>query len=82
MTTKSIASTEAQNNFGQVLDEVNQRRTRYIVERRGVPQAMLLSLDDLAATLADQKERERMMRVLTTVLPSYPLGRVLDRGGR
>jgi prevent-host-death family protein len=81
-TTKSIASTEAQNNFGQVLDEVNQRRTRYIIERRGVPQAMILSLDDLEATLTDEKERERMMRLLIKVLPSYPLGRVLDCGGR
>jgi prevent-host-death family protein len=82
MTTKSISSTQAQNNFGRVLDEVSQRRTRYIVERRGVPQAMILSLDELAATLADQKERERMMRVVTRVLPDYPLGRVVDRGGR
>ena len=48
MVTKSVSSTQAQNNFGQVLDDVTHNRTRYVVERRGVPQAILLSVEDFA----------------------------------
>lgn len=78
MTTKSIGSTEAQNNFGQVLDDVNQRRTRYIIERRGIPQAIILGLDDFTSVLADEEERAQMNRVVAEVRPDYRLGRVLE----
>lgn len=80
MATKSIGSTEAQNNFGQVLDDVNQRRTRYIIERRGIPQAIILGLDDFTSVLADEEERAQMNRIVAEVRPAYRLGRVLEPG--
>ncbi len=77
MTTKTIGSTQAQNNFGQVLDDVNHNHTRYIIERRGIPQAIIINLDDLASLLADQNERQQMSRIVSEVRPQYRLGRVL-----
>ena len=42
MRTKTIASTAAQNNFGQILDDVSQHNTRYIIKRRNSSQAIIL----------------------------------------
>jgi prevent-host-death family protein len=78
MATKSISSTQAQNNFGQVLDEVTHYHTRYIIERRGVPQAILLSLDDFAHVLGTEGERQQMDAILRELRPEYCLGQVLD----
>jgi prevent-host-death family protein len=78
MTTKSISSTQAQNNFGRVLDDVTHNRTRYVVERRGVPQAIILSFDDFAYVLNDEKERRQMDAVLRELRPEYRLGQIVD----
>jgi prevent-host-death family protein len=78
MTTKSISSTQAQNNFGRVLDDVTHNRTRYVVERRGVPQVMILSFDDFAYVLNDEKERQQMDAVLKELRPEYHLGQIVD----
>ena len=77
MITKSISSTQAQNNFGQLLDDVTQNQTHYIIERRGIPQAILLSFDDFAYLLSDHNERQRLEAVLREVRPEYRLGQVL-----
>ncbi len=79
MTTKSISSTLAQNNFGQVLDDVTRNHTRYVVERRGVPQAIVLSFDDFAYLLSDANERRQMDAVIKELRPEYKLGQVLNR---
>ena len=60
MTTKSLSSTKAQNNFGRVLDDVTHNHTRYVIERRGVPQVIILSFDDFAHILSDEEERQQM----------------------
>ncbi len=78
MATKNISSTQVQNNFGQVLDDVTQNRTRYIVERRGVPQAIIVSFDDFASILDDESERRRMDTILRELRPEYRLGKILD----
>lgn len=80
MTTKSINSTKAQNNFGQVLDDVTLNRSRYIVKRRGVPQAIILSFDDFAYVLSDDDERRRMGSVLKELRPQYNIGEVIEPG--
>lgn len=77
MATKSISSTEAQNNFGQVLNDVAQNRTRYVVQRHGVPQAVILSFDDFSHVLDSKAERQEMHAILREVRPEYRLGRVL-----
>jgi len=76
-TTKSISSTEAQNKFGQVMNDVTQNQTRYIVERHGNPQAVILSFDDFTRILNDELERQNMRAILKEVRPMYELGRVI-----
>lgn len=78
MTTKSISSTKAQNNFGRVLDDITQHHTRYIVKRRGIPQVIILSFDDFADVLNNEHKREQMHTVLRGIRPKYKLGQVLE----
>jgi prevent-host-death family protein len=78
MTTKSVSSTKAQNNFGRVLDDVTHNHTRYVVERRGVPQVIILSFDDFAHILSDEEERQQMDTVLKELRPEYRLGKVVS----
>ena len=79
MTTKSISSTEAQNKFGQVMNDVTQNQTRYIIERRGNPQAVILSFDDFSRILNDEMERQNISAILKEVRPTYALGRVIEQ---
>jgi PHD/YefM family antitoxin component YafN of YafNO toxin-antitoxin module len=78
MATKSISSTQAQNNFGRVLDDVTHNHVRYIVERRGIPQAIILSFGDFAYVLDDESERQQMEAILRELRPEYHLGQILN----
>jgi prevent-host-death family protein len=71
---RSVASTQAQNHFGQILDDVIQNDTRYVIKRRGVPQVVVLSLVDFERLLADEDERIRMGNVVRELQPVYNLG--------
>ena len=79
MATKVIASTEAQNHFGQVLDDVVQNNTRYVVKRRGLSQVVILSLASLEQLLVDAQERDRIADVIRELQPVYHLGETVDR---
>ncbi len=75
MKTRLVASTEAQNNFGRVLDDVVQNGTRYIIRRRNASQAILLSIADFESLLSgDETERRRVEKVVRELSPSYSLG--------
>jgi prevent-host-death family protein len=75
MKTRSIASTEAQNNFGRVLDDVVQNSTRYVIRRRNASQAVILSIGDLERLLfGDETERHRFGRVIQEIAPTYSIG--------
>ncbi len=75
MATKTIPSTEAQNNFGRLLDDVIQNHTRYVIKRRNVPQAVLLSLVDFEKLLAaGESERKEVGRLIRELGPVYHLG--------
>ncbi|MBE7474021.1 MAG: hypothetical protein DPW09_04150 [Anaerolineae bacterium] len=75
MKTKLIASTEAQNNFGRVLDDVVQNGTRYIVRRRSASQAIILSISDFERILAaSEVERKKLEKVIREVTPIYSIG--------
>jgi len=78
MLAKSISSTEAQNNFGKVLDDAAHNRTRYIIERHNVPQAVLLSFEDFTDLLNNESERRRIYRILAERRPEYRVGRLLN----
>ena len=78
MKAKTITSTEVQNNFGRVIDSVIQERTRYIIQRRNTPQAIIMSLPDLEQLLLNASERDRMRTVIRELGPVYDLGKTLD----
>ncbi len=75
MKTKAVASTEVQNNFGRVLDDIVQNGTRYVVRRRNSAQAIILSIADFESILAaDELERQRLERVMRELSPVYSIG--------
>lgn len=79
MITKNISSTQAQNNFGQLLDDVTQNRAHYIIGRRGIPQAILLSFDEFAYLLSNESKRQQMDALLREVRPEYRLGQIVSQ---
>lgn len=79
MKTRLVASTEAQNNFGRVLDDVVQNGTRYIIRRRNTSQAILLSITDFESLLAgDETERHKLEKVVRELSPSYTIGESIE----
>jgi prevent-host-death family protein len=80
VTTKTIPSTEAQNNFGRILDDTIQNGTRYVIKRRNTPQAVLLSLSDLERLLtANEIERKEIRNVIRELSPVYDLGETVKQ---
>lgn len=82
MTTRTISATQAKNNFGQVLDDATRNHTRYVVERHGIPQAIVLSFDDFSHLLDDEGERRKLGAVLKEVGPEYRLGQEIPASTR
>jgi PHD/YefM family antitoxin component YafN of YafNO toxin-antitoxin module len=75
MKTRLIASTEAQNNFGRMLDDAVQNNTRYVIRRRNASQAILLSIADFESLLAgDEAERKKLEKVIRELRPLYSVG--------
>lgn len=77
MKTKTIASTEAQNNFGRILDDIVQNNTRYVVKRRNLAQAVIISLADFEQLLTDTSEQQKMAKIVRELAPTYRLGEAL-----
>lgn len=75
---KKISSTEVQNNFGRVLDDIALNRTRYIVDRRGTAQVVIVGVGDFASLLRDEDERRQLGLVLDRVQFQYEVGQPLD----
>jgi len=79
LTTKTIPSTEAQNNFGRILDDVIQNGTKYVIQRRNIAQAILLSLPDFQRLLAaSEGERQSIGDIVRELSPIYDLGETVD----
>lgn len=77
MTIKSVSSTVAKNNFGQVLEDITENRVRYFVERHGVPKVVILGLEDFSNLLDNNTEREQIQNLLQEIRPQYHIGRSL-----
>lgn len=76
--TKTIPSTDAQNNFGQILNDIVQNNTRYVIKRRTIPLAIVLSLSDFEKILADQDERKKMAHMVQELGHVYTLGETVQ----
>lgn len=82
MTTKTVSSTTAQNNFGRILDDVVQNEARYVIKRRSSSQAILLSLVDFESLLgAHEGERQQIGNMIRELSPVYDLGEPLEERG-
>jgi len=77
MSVKAISSTQAQNNFGQVLNDIASNRTRYIVERHNSPIVVMLGFDDFFEILSNPHENEQMLQVIGKLRPNDNLGRII-----
>ncbi|MFQ6014783.1 MAG: type II toxin-antitoxin system Phd/YefM family antitoxin [Anaerolineae bacterium] len=83
--TRFIISTTAQNNFGRLLDDVSENRTRYIVKRFGTPKAAIVSIDDLEWILEIEARKtgdHEYLRILRESLQGYSLGEEIEIGSR
>ncbi len=79
MKTKLIASTEAQNNFGRVLDDVVYNSTRYIIQRRNSSQAIILSIADFESILSsNESERSKLEKLIREISPTYTIGKSVE----
>lgn len=79
MTTKMIASTKAKNHFGKILDDIIQNHTRYVIKRRGAPQAIILSLPDFEQIIGDEHQQSRIGKVIRELTPEYNLGETISQ---
>lgn len=77
METKTIASTDAQNNFGRVLNDVIKNNIRYVVKRHNLAQAIILSLDDFEQLLTNHSEQESLTQIIRELTPDYSLGETI-----
>ena len=78
MKTKTIASTTAQNNFGQILNDVVQNNTRYVINRHKSPQAIVMSLTDFERLFTNQYEQEKMVNIVREMTDVYCLGETIQ----
>jgi antitoxin YefM len=81
-TVKAVPAFEAKTHFGQLLDEVDHQGVRFVVERRGKPVAVILSVDEFEEMLevsgeeADPAFQESLKEART----EYKLGKTLSLG--
>jgi len=78
--TRLIAATQAKTRFGEMIHEVASEGTRFIVQNRGVPQAVVISLEeyeDILETEAELRDPEYLASIAESRL-QYELGEVGD----
>ena len=56
-----ISTLHARNNFGKLLRRVSEERKSLIIEKRGTPQAVLLSIRDYVRLAAPEPEVLRLI---------------------
>ena len=53
-TTNIVSAVEARTQFGQLLRRVTKNNERFVIDRRGEPQAIIMSLDDYIDAIAPE----------------------------
>jgi len=56
---------------------VIQNGTRYVIKRRNLPQAVIISLVDFERLLTNQDEQRRMVKIVRELTPVYSLGETI-----
>jgi prevent-host-death family protein len=52
--TKKISALTARTQFGQIMDRAVERQERFLVDRRGTPAVIIMSVDDYLRTIAPE----------------------------
>lgn len=63
---KNISVRELRPNIAKVIDDIHERFDRYIINRRGKPEVIMLSIEDyesLLETIEIESDREAMRRI-------------------
>lgn len=71
MTVKTINSTQAQNNFGQLLDDVAENVTQYLVQRFGKTKAVIIPLNDFRRLARQDSQTAQLLHEAS---PGHSLG--------
>jgi prevent-host-death family protein len=50
--TRVVSALTARTQFGQIMQRVKNNRERFVVDRRGEPQAVIMGIDDFINTIA------------------------------
>jgi prevent-host-death family protein len=77
-----ISALRARANFGKLLDRVSDERRSLVIEKRGIPRAVLLSIRDYVKLAAPEPEVLRMIgeeseRHGTSALTSRQIDRII-----
>lgn len=54
--TNVVSAVTARTQLGQILKRINQKNERFVVDRRGKPQAVIMSINDYIDTFAPTPE--------------------------
>jgi prevent-host-death family protein len=54
--TNIVTAVQARTQFGQILRRVNKNKERFVVDRRGEPQAVIMSMQDYVDLVAPEPE--------------------------
>jgi prevent-host-death family protein len=52
--TKKISALTARTQFGQIMNRAVERQERFLVDRRGTPAVIIMSVDDYLRTIAPE----------------------------
>lgn len=63
---RTVSASEAQSSFGAMVQWAEQNKEEVVIERRGVPAAVILSFEQYKE-LAQLRERERKRRALAAL---------------
>lgn len=60
--TKKISALTARTQFGQIMNRAVERQERFLVDRRGEPAVIIMSVDDYLETIAPEDSALRKIR--------------------
>ena len=60
--TKKISALTARTQFGQIMDRAVERQERFLVDRRGEPAVIIMSVDDYLKTIAPEDSALKAIR--------------------
>jgi Phd_YefM. len=82
MEIRRIGSTEAQNNFGRIMDSVTKDHVGFVIERRSVPEVWVISNSDLRDILSNSAQRKEIEKLLKNISSRNDLGETISTNSK